>query len=151
MMIPKNYILYLDDIRNPRDSFERMKEGIYLRNDWVVVRNYFSFCLTITGQWEIKNFPSLISFDHDLGKEHSDYFFENGGHENPPDPMKANFTEKTGYDCAKWLVDFCMDMNIALPKFKCHSHNPVGKENILGLLTNFSTQQTFKLSNFLFF
>lgn len=142
MRIPESYILYLDDIRNPRDSFDRMKEGVYVRNDWVIVRNYTEFCEEIKSGFEKNKFPSLISFDHDLGQEHMNYYFENGGHENPPDPLQANFTEKTGYDCAKWLVDFCMDRNILLPKFKCHSHNPVGKENILGLLTNYQNQTT---------
>jgi len=57
--------------------------------------------------------PDFISFDHDLG------------------------LEKTGYDCAKWLVEFCLDKNLILPEFQVHSQNPVGKENIEALLNNF--------------
>lgn len=64
--------------------------------------------------------PSYISFDHDLGD------FDSEGN------------EKTGYDCAKWLVDYCLDNNLDLPKWYVHSGNIVGKENIEFLLNNFS-------------
>lgn len=57
--------------------------------------------------------PDFISFDHDLGEG------------------------KTGYDCAKWLVEFCLDNQLPLPEFVVHSQNPVGKENIESLLNNF--------------
>ena len=59
----------------------------------------------------------LISFDHDLGEEFS------------------------GYDCAKYLVDYCLDRQLPLPDFAVHSQNPVGKENIERLLNNFKEQQ----------
>lgn len=51
--------------------------------------------------------PELISFDHDLGPG------------------------KTGYDCAKWLVD----QHLAINEFEVHSMNPVGRDNIINLLT----------------
>lgn len=57
--------------------------------------------------------PDFISYDHDLGEG------------------------KTGYDCAKWLVDYCLENNLSLPEYAVHSQNPVGKENILTLLSNF--------------
>lgn len=46
--------------------------------------------------------------------------------------------EKTGYDCAKWLVEYCLDNNLKLPKWNIQSANPVGKDNINGLLLSFS-------------
>ena len=58
--------------------------------------------------------PDFISFDHDLGEG------------------------KSGFDCAKWLVGYCLDSNLKLPEFLVHSQNPVGKENIDGLFSNFS-------------
>lgn len=76
---------------------------------FVGVRSYTEFVVYI----ETKGFPDFISFDHDLGLEES------------------------GYDCAKWLVDYCLDHNLQLPEFEVHSQNPVGKENILALLNNF--------------
>ncbi|MDN3674295.1 hypothetical protein QWY99_14625 [Flavobacterium branchiarum] len=73
------------------------------------VSSYTEFVTYITDS----GLPDFISFDHDLGLEES------------------------GYDCAKWLVNYCLDNNFRLPKFDVHSQNPVGKENILSLLQNF--------------
>lgn len=73
------------------------------------VRSYTEFVNYITDH----GLPDFISFDHDLGLEES------------------------GYDCAKWLVNYCLDHNFQLPKYDAHSQNPVGKENILSLLQNF--------------
>ena len=66
---------------------------------------------------EHKGLPDFISFDHDLGEEFS------------------------GYDCAKYLVDYCLDHQLPLPDFSVHSQNHVGKENIERLLNNFKEQQ----------
>ena len=49
--------------------------------------------------------------------------------------------EKTGYDCAKWLVDYCMDNGLKLPEFEVHSMNPAGGENIRMYLENFKKHQ----------
>ena len=38
--------------------------------------------------------------------------------------------EKTGFDCAKWLVDFCHDNDVPFPRYTIHSMNPVGRLNI---------------------
>ena len=51
---------------------------------------------------------------------------------------KQQYKEKTGLECAKWLIDYCIDNNQELPNYLCHSQNPVGKDNILGLLDNFN-------------
>ncbi len=69
--------------------------------------------------------PTYISFDHDLG-------------ENTP----------TGFDLAKWLVEKDLDQNGGfLPPdfdFFVHSANPVGAQNIQGLLGGYLR---FKKSN----
>ena len=46
--------------------------------------------------------------------------------------------EKTGYECAKWLVDYCIKNGLKCPDYYCHSMNPVGKDKIVGLLGSFS-------------
>ncbi len=131
---PKNgYYLFLDDLRMPDHVFKYTGDSDYARFNWMIVRNYNEFIKTINK----KGMPQLISFDNDLGIEHTRYFFDNGGYANPPDPLKGNFTEKTGYDCAKWLAEFCMDNKIKLPKYKVHSKNPVGRENIIKYLGNY--------------
>lgn len=58
--------------------------------------------------------PDVISFDHDLGEG------------------------KSGFDCAKFLVDYCLDQNITFISFQVHSQNPVGRQNIESLLSNFN-------------
>lgn len=58
-------------------------------------------------------FPALVCFDHDLGEE------------------------KSGMDCAKYLVNFCIENNLELPQYTCHSSNPVGRENILSYLNSY--------------
>ena len=62
---------------------------------------------------ERKGLPDFISFDHDLGEDLS------------------------GYDCAKYLVEYCLVHQLPLPDYQVHSQNPVGKENIERLLENF--------------
>lgn len=47
-----------------------------------------------------------ISFDHDLGEG------------------------KSGYDCAKFLVNWCIENGYEVPTYTIHSANPVGAENI---------------------
>ena len=123
----KGYKLYLDDIRTPKTD------------GWKIVRCYEDFVTTIL----TKGLPTEISFDHDLGEEHIKYFFENGGHQNPPNPQKTNFIEKTGYDAAKWLTNFCHDNGLPLPNFNVHSANPVGRDNILQLLENYRKNNDF--------
>ena len=43
----------------------------------------------------------------------------------------------TGYDCAKWLVEYCMDNDKDIPPYGIQSANPVGKENIDKLLKSY--------------
>lgn len=114
-------LLFLDDIRYPLDAYHYTEQDIFLREDWYVVRNYAQFVSRILE----KGLPEMISFDHDLADEH---YLEQDSQE---------YVEKTGYDCAKWLIEYCMDYDAELPEFYCHSMNPVGKENIEGLLNNF--------------
>jgi hypothetical protein len=130
--------LYLDDVRMPRHSYPAMSRragteaSVYQNDDWNIVRTYDEFV-----NWIKQNgLPDLISFDHDLADEHIQYYFDNGGHRNPPNPQETTFTEKTGYDCAKWLVDYCVENNKSLPDYLVHSANPVGGLNILTYLNN---------------
>lgn len=76
---------------------------------FVGLRSYVEFVAYISQN----GLPDFISFDHDLGLEES------------------------GFDCAKWLVAYCLDHDKNLPRFAVHSQNPVGKKNIESLLTNF--------------
>lgn len=62
-----------------------------------------------------------------------------------------NIDEKTGYDCAKWLVQHWIDMHpgchlqrqtdFKFPTVYTHSANPVGSANIMGYINNFLMNQ----------
>ena len=44
----------------------------------------------------------------------------------------------TGYDAAKWLVNYCMENGeIDVPDWDIQSANPVGRDNINSLLKNY--------------
>lgn len=121
-MIKTNIYLYLDDVRIPKD--ER----------WEVVTNYDEFVshIELNG---IENYE-CISLDHDLGEEAMREYFENtkkNGTVNYENIKK----EKTGYDCAKWLIQKCISQNTPLPKIYCHSANPVGSENIINYVNSY--------------
>jgi hypothetical protein len=51
----------------------------------------------------------------------------------------GTFKEKTGYHCAKWLLEYCMDNSLDIPKVVfIHSMNPIGGENIKSLFSSFN-------------
>jgi hypothetical protein len=111
--------LYLDDIRNPKS------EG------WTIVRNFEDFVDYIN-----KNgLPDEISFDHDLGEDVAKEKVENGISKRKARMEKKE--TKSGYDCAKWLCDYCWTNGIPIPNWNVHSANPVGRDNIIGILKSF--------------
>jgi len=117
--------VFLDDFRNPEDAYYYTHNTIYLKNKWIIVRNYSEFLNDILNN----GLSDVYSFDHDLGFEHYEHQEEN----IPYDHMN----EKTGYHCAKWLVEFCMNNNYKLPEYYVHSMNVVGKRNIISYLENY--------------
>jgi hypothetical protein len=130
--------IFLDDIREPEHAFEYTNQKMFIEKKWIVVRNYNEFVSHI----EKNGLPKFISFDHDLADSHytpehlwTDYAKSKEWQE------KQVHQEKTGYECAKWLVDFCIDNNLKCPDYYCHSMNPVGKDNIIGLLRGFQNKQ----------
>jgi len=128
--------LFLDDIRVPTDCINYMsyQRKPYTEPDWVIVRNYNEFVKWIVAN-SLKDIE-LISFDHDLADEHYDpkmYDLEGDTYND----LYRKFKEKTGYEAAKWLVEYCMNTGSMLPRFICHSMNPVGKLNIVSYLENY--------------
>jgi hypothetical protein len=128
--------IYLDDLRTPLDK------------EWILVRNYSEFVTKVL-DIGLENI-SDISLDHDLGDSAMDEYFNN---------VQPNYTldynnihEKTGYDCAKWLVEHFYELNpevsnidrftkkkseFKFPKVTTHSANPIGASNIMGYINNF--------------
>jgi len=113
--------IYLDDVRTPVDG------------DWVVVRDYNAFVSNIL-YYGLEN-VDLISLDHDLGDTAMVEYYNNVKHNYKLEYQ--NITEKTGYDCCKFLVDHSMDNNIPLPLVYVHSANPIGSANMMGYINNY--------------
>jgi hypothetical protein len=130
------YNIYLDDVRTPKE------------NNWVVVRNYDEFVSKVTeiGLGNIE----VISLDHDLGDTAMSEYFNNV---SPNYTLNYdNIKERTGLDCAKWLVNHFYDTNtewveltriikrgdgMNFPQIYTHSANPIGSANIMGYINNF--------------
>ena len=128
----KNYNLFLDDFRHPYDCVPYMpNREIYGGWKWVIVRSYDEFVDYI----EKHGLPGSISFDHDLADEHYDNSMYSGV--DAYNKMYEEFKEKTGLDCAKWLVDYCMNNDLDLPEYFVHSMNPAGGKNISSYLDNY--------------
>jgi hypothetical protein len=112
--------IYLDDVRTPIDK------------DWIVVRNYDQFILTVQ-EIGLANI-SVISLDHDLGDSAMSEWHTNVYHNYKLD--YDNITEKTGYDCAKWLVGQWLNGEPVCDVYT-HSANAIGSSNIMGYINNY--------------
>lgn len=131
------YHLFLDDVRMPGHvTWINLPDAVY-----EVVRNYKQFVKTI----ETHGVPEFVTFDHDLADEHYKHMIldcqENAKFKKlfeVADEIKPHDygPEKTGYECAKWLVDYCHDNATKFPEFTVHSMNPVGTERIKQYIEN---------------
>lgn len=107
------YAIFLDDERNVSDvTWVKYPEGL----DWCVVRTMRDFMFVIT-QAPFEDI-SVISFDHDI----ADY--------------NADGCEVTGYDCLKWLVEYCLENDEDLPDCIFHTQNIIGKLNMESYYAN---------------
>jgi hypothetical protein len=128
--------LFLDDFRQPTDCIRYMAARlngysiIYADSDWVVVKNYAEFVEAVKAAGDTLE---IVSFDHDLADEHYDP--DKYGSETY-DEVYDSFEFKTGYDCAKWMIQHYQENNWKLPKILVHSMNPAGTENIKSLFKN---------------
>ena len=121
----KQYV-YLDDVRTPT-------QGVGDDNQpWVVVRSYDEFVEKVN-EIGLENIQS-ISLDHDLGDSAVSEWKNNVYHNYKLD--YDNITEKTGYDCAKWLVEQWMD-DKPVVTVMTHSANAIGSANIMGYINNY--------------
>lgn len=124
-MEEKTVLIWLDDIRDPRNS-EFVSNWLKVNeNKWSIYsvlwcKNYFDFKGILDKVFDIVD---TICFDHDLAS-----FDEDGN-------------EYTGYSAASLVVDYCIEHNKKLPKYFSQSDNTPGRENILKLLDNFNNFQ----------
>lgn len=115
-------LVFLDDQRNPFDleaNWLVFSPFELLEGDEVIwVKSYNEFVTYI----QDFGVPDGVAFDHDLGDE-------------------SLTNEKTGKDCADFLVEYCLDYGIKIPLWNCQSTNPVGKDNINSIMNNFKKYQ----------
>lgn len=122
-----SYRLFLDDERDPpRIPWRKRLGAVFGRllgwptspdvEPWIVVRSYDAAVAVIAQ----RGLPRHIAFDHDLGL----------GADGEP--------ARSGYDLAKWIVDYSLDHDSDLSGFTwyVHSQNPAGARNIDALLAN---------------
>jgi hypothetical protein len=139
-----SYYLFLDDERFPHNVTWL---DIPRDRDYAIVRSYDEFVAYI----EANGLPDYVSFDHDLADAHYVAMLKEAeSHEDtkfkiwmPGDDEYEglNITvdygpEKTGHDCAKWLVDYCDRNKLKFPFYLVHSMNPIGKQRIVDYITS---------------
>lgn len=125
----KPYYIFLDDMRNPHDVvWEQIPN-----KPWTIVRSYNDFVQYIENVGYV---PEFICYDHDLADSH---------YKSLPHLNKSygkidynSFKEKTGYECAKWMVRYCIERGIKHPPYVVHSMNPVGKLNIISWIESYN-------------
>jgi hypothetical protein len=112
--------IYLDDVRTPVDK------------DWIIVRDYEQFVSKIQ-DIGLENIE-LISLDHDLGDTAMSEWRKNVYHNYSLN--YDNILEKTGMDCAKWLVEQWLDGKPVVDVV-VHSANAIGSANMMGYINNY--------------
>lgn len=129
-----NYNLFLDDVRIPTHV---TWAAIPKNQHYSVVRNYKEFVDLIT----LRGLPKFVCYDHDL----ADCHYGDGLNGRGIDYDK--YTEKTGYDCAKWLVNYCINKGVKHPPYIVHSLNPIGKKNIESYIESYNKTLAEKCSS----
>lgn len=109
------YILWLDDRRNPFTN-KKWIELLNLNKDFeykvIWVKTHIQFLN------EFKNIiPYIVCFDYDLGL--------------------TDKSGKKGSDSCQWMLRYCKNNNIKIPKVFIQSANKDGKEKIKNLLKTY--------------
>lgn len=89
---------------------------MYVREDWNIVRNYDEFITYII----LEGIPDKVSFDHDLDDSHdASSITEFNNFYNLED--RTN----TGLDAMRWLISYCIEHKLPIPKIYIHTQNVV--------------------------
>jgi len=129
-MNKKLYYLFLDDVRVPRQVTWVPLPLV----EWTIARNYKEFVDLI----ESRGLPRFVTFDHDLAEEHyRPSMYDGDGHYSNY-YTDGTFKEKTGYECAKWLAEYCIANHLPYPDYQIHTMNPIGRKNIQSVIDSFN-------------
>ena len=133
----KCYNLFLDDERIPKGVFLYKPEPVYTEQPWTIVRSYDSFVNKVTQKYTEGYFPCVVSFDHDLAREH--YLHGALSRYEKFDETAVNVP--TGWHCLKWLLKFCETQDFVLPKILFHSMNKGGTVNMTALIDEYKAKR----------
>jgi hypothetical protein len=133
--IMQSYYLFLDDYRYPKHCYEYIKDERYLIREWTIVKSHEEFIQVLEKKFEDAEFPSLVSFDHDLHQEHYNQSMYEGV--NAYENKYKDFKIPTGRRSAEYLVKFCQKNYLPLPECLIHTMNPAGKIRIQNTLSQF--------------
>jgi len=112
--MPRPTLLWLDDCRDPYAyNYLSIYSPIGTDVEVVWVKNYDEFEAYI----QQNGLPDAICFDHDLAED--------------------SYDERTGYDAAKLVVNYCLEHHCDIPQYAIQSSNPVGKEDIKHIMDNY--------------
>lgn len=131
-------LLWLDDQRDPfsNDWSDWLSKYSPIRDSYFIVwvKNYNAFVDYVKSQ----GLPGAICLDRDLGEDVAKEKVKNGVSKRQARKQKKE--TKSGMDCAKWLVEYCLDNDLELPPYRIQSANPAGRDNIDGLLKSFNNR-----------
>ena len=125
-MDAEQYSLFLDD--DPSRIPNKLVWINLPSVEWTIVRTYNEFVDIINK----RGLPIRISFDHDLGDAAYKEFFRAQATKTPINYDNVN--ERTGYDCALFIANYCVGHKVNIPEYYVHSLNGPGKMNIVSVL-----------------
>jgi len=131
-------LLWLDDLRDPTDNIWNnwiARKGVNpMSCDITWVKSYDDFI----GWIKANGLPDVVCFDHDLGQDIAIERYTTGGMTKTQAKKLKKLETMSGFECAKWMVNYCLDNNLHLPDWHIQSANPVGAENIKSYLQSFA-------------
>lgn len=124
-----SYYLFLDDERIPANvTWTQIPQRAYK-----IVRSYTEFVERI----QKDGVPLFVTFDHDLADAHYAAMLKEANSILFDERIAVDYgPEKTGFDCAKWLVEFCHNEDLKFPEYTVHSMNPIGRQRIMEYIAN---------------
>lgn len=105
----KRTVIFLDDFRKPNKYVNCNINNVFQ------AYTYDDFINLLNKLYNKYKKIDEVWFDHDLG----------------------DVNDGTGYDCAKYLVNFCIEHEMKLPEYHIQSANSVGKANIDSYLKSY--------------
>ena len=92
-------LVFLDGYRLPSDvSWMKEDSRVYTFDEWIIIRDYEEFVSYI----DTIGVPRVISFGYNLLSK-----------------------DKTGYNCAEYLIEYCSRYDLMPPVQLCHSTNKI--------------------------